>query len=1035
MSDERTEERAVAEGAAAGPKRRRRRGGAGAKIDRSQLGKVLDRFGRSALNAAELLRVGRLSAPYHAEFETVLEERTHRLRRYGALAGARRAQGVDERLQPVLLVPPLMVASEVYDISPELSSVQRLLDAGLDVWLTDFGAPEREAGGMERTLDDHVTAVSRCIDDIVRRTGKAVHLAGYSQGGMFCYQVAAYRESRDIASLITFGSPVDIRLNLPGVGSRAAERVIDVARSAAARPLAAIEGLPGFLTATGFKLLSVRKEVEQIADFVASLHDRQKLEQRESRRRFLAGEGFVAWPGPAFRKFVDEFIVGNRMASGGFVIEGRTVTLADVTCPVLYFVGTKDELARPAAVRAIEQAAPRADTYEMIVRAGHFGIVVGTTASRVTWPTVIGWVRWLDAGDAIPAVLEEPTDAQAARSLDELDEDDLDAVPLDVELFYDVASSALDAVAKRVGGFSKEVGDLIDNLRWQVPRLTKLRSVEPSTRIGLGLALAEQAAAIPDNTFFLWKGRAFSYRDADRRVTAIVHGLFHLGVRPGDKVGVLMEPRPSYLSIVAALNRMGAVAVLLSPESSRVSLAEAAALSGMQHLVCDPENAALARRGFEGPVMVLGGGPPSAPDRPALPEGVLDLEAVDPAVVVLPAGFTPNDARGGELAMIIFTAGRSASEGGGELARPARITNRRWAFSALGAAAGCALTPHDTVYCCLPLHHAAGMLVAVGGALVGGSRLAVGERFERERFVQEVHRYGASVVFYAGELLRSLVDAPRSALDESLPIRLFAGSGMRADLWRKLRDRYPRARVLEFYASTEGNAVLANTRGKKVGALGRPLPGSADLALVAWDAVGQALHRDERGQVLLVGVDEPGALVARIDPSHPMASFDGYEGDTDAGQKIVRDLFEPGDAWFTTGDLLRRDAAGDYWFVDRIADVFVGEHGPVFTHSVEDALLRITTIRSAAVVGLVAGQTRVLAAMVAGQPPSDLDAFSAELAALLPAAQRPERIRWVRALPLTDGFRPRKSQVREALLTAPRDGRTFVLDGERYRMT
>jgi putative long chain acyl-CoA synthase len=1045
VSDERPNEReaerrkAEAEGTAKTPTRRRGRGRGRRGLSRGQMSKVLDRLGRGAQNAAELMRMGRLSAPYRAPFDVAREERTYRLRHYGAMEGARRAKPIDAALRPVLLVPPLMVASEVYDISPELSSVQMLLDAGLDVWLTDFGAPEREAGGMERTLDDHVRGVSDCIDEIVRATGKPVHLAGYSQGGMFCYQVAAFRESRDIASLVTFGSPVDIRQNLP-VSSRAAERVIDLARSAAARPLEAIEGLPGFLTATGFKLLSVRKEVQQVVDFVASLHDREKLEQRESRRRFLAGEGFVAWPGPAFRKFVDEFIVGNRMASGGFVIEGRTVTLADVRCPILYFVGTKDEIARAPSVRSIEQAAPQADTYEVDVRAGHFGIVVGSTAVRVTWPTVIEWVRWLDAEGPLPEALEEDDDTPA-RSLDDVDEDDLDAVPMNVELFYDVATSAIDAMTKRVGHYSREIGDLVDNLRWQVPRLNKLRSVEPDTRIGLGLALAEQAAAIPDNTFFLWKGRAFSYRDADRRVTAIVHGLFHAGVRPGDKVGVLMEPRPSYLSIVAALNRMGAVAVLLSPESSRVSLAEAARLSGMQHLVCDPDNAALARNGYTGPVLALGGGPPGTDGRPSLPEGVIDMEAIDPAAVVLPEGFRPDDARAADLAMIIFTAGRR-SAGGNELARPARITNRRWAFSALGAAAGCALTSHDTVYCCLPLHHAAGMLVAVGGALVGGSRLAVGERFERERFVQEVHRYGASVVFYAGELLRPLVDAPRSPLDEAVPIRLFAGSGMRADLWQKLRDRYPRAKVLEFYASTEGNAVLANTRGKKLGALGKPLPGSADLALVAWDfekhfagRERDALRRDERGTIMLAGADEPGALVARIDPSHPMASFDGYEGDAEGGHKVLRGVVEPGDAWFVTGDLLRRDADGDFWFVDRIVDVVARDGQPVFTHGVEDALLEIPSIRSSAVVGIEWRGKSVLAAMVSGRPPTDLDLLSREIADVLPPAKRPELIRWVEALPLTDGFRPRKTTIREELARAPSDGRTFVLDGARYRMT
>ena len=89
---------------------------------------------------------------------------------------------------------------------------------------------------------------------------------------------------------------------------------------------------------------------------------------------FLGGEGFVAWPGPAFRKFVDDVIVGNRMASGGFVIDGHAVTLADLTCPILYFVGSAAtrwvDRARCAAIR---RAAPHVTKmFEVPLKAGHF---------------------------------------------------------------------------------------------------------------------------------------------------------------------------------------------------------------------------------------------------------------------------------------------------------------------------------------------------------------------------------------------------------------------------------------------------------------------------------------------------------------------------------------------------------------------------------------------------------------------------------------------------------------------------------------
>src|SRR5690606_29447851 len=148
---------------------------------------------------------------------------------------------------------------------------------------------------------------------------------GYSQGGMFCYQAAAYRRCEGVASLVTFGSPVDIHRNLPAVDADVGARVIGAARRVVAQPLAQLDGLPGFLTSTGFKLLSLRKELQQVSEFMAKRHDRDALAKRESRRRFVAGEGFVAWPGPALRTFVDEFIVNDRRSAGGFAIPGRTV--------------------------------------------------------------------------------------------------------------------------------------------------------------------------------------------------------------------------------------------------------------------------------------------------------------------------------------------------------------------------------------------------------------------------------------------------------------------------------------------------------------------------------------------------------------------------------------------------------------------------------------------------------------------------------------------------------------------------------------
>ena len=967
---------------------------------RSRLAQRLLRVEQAAANALEVMRLGRLSPRRDTPYEVVHRGRHHRLRRYGAARAG-------EARPAILLVPPLMVTAEVYDVAPELSAVTALVDAGIDTWVVDFGAPEREEGGMSRTLDDHVHAVVEAVGHVRRVTGRDVHLAGYSQGGMFAYQVAAYLGSEGVASVITFGSPVDIHKNLPNVGAEVAGRMIQAVRPLVEPTLTRIEGLPGALTSLGFKLLSARKEAAQFVELVQKLHDRQALEKREARRRFLGGEGFVAWPGPALRKFIDDFVVHNRMLSGGFVIDGRTVTLAELRRPVLCFVGTRDELARPRAVRAITRAAPLAEVFEVALPAGHFGLVVGSTANQKSWPTVIAWLRWREGIGPRPALLPEQGEARPAadEAAEEAPEGEASGEAPAMELFLDVLSEAARSAWNKLGEVVVDAGDTADALRYQLPRLLRLRSIEDGTFLSPGRELGDRARAIPDRTFFLFGGRAFTYGEAERRVDAVARGLLACGVRPGDRVGVLMGARPSYLTITTALNRVGAVAVLVSPRLDDEALGRAFAIEPLGFLAADPERVARARAVFAGPILMLGSGPREG--RAAL-AGVIDMEGIDPEAVSLPAGFLMNPGRAGDLALVIVAQG----DGGG--LAPRRITNRRWAFSALGAAAACTLTEADTVYCCSPLHHPAGLLVSVGAALASGARLALATRFDPEVFWGEVRSYGATVTFYAGELARELVDARVSSAERRSPLRLFAGSGMRADVWRQLTERTG-VGVLEFYAPTEGTLVLANASGEKVGALGRPLPGSAEVALAAFDVASRSIARDVVGRGRRVGAGEPGLLLTRLDQpaAGPRAGVDAAPPATP--DRVLRDVFEPGDAWLPSGDLVSRDEDGDCWFVDRLADVVRTAAGPAPSRPIEDALYALPEVALAAAYGVAvagaAAETAVAALVL--RPSARLDREAAVRAlASLPEASRPRYLRVVDHIAMTEGYRVLKAELR-----------------------
>jgi putative long chain acyl-CoA synthase len=342
----------------------------------------LDRLGRATRNAADLLLDGKLGA-YQTPNEVTHTGDIFRLRRYSG----GRTEGAT-----VLLVPPLMVTRDIYDIAAELSAVDYLTDH-CDPWLVDFGAPEEQPDGHGRDLADHIRAVDEAIAAVHDETQGPIHLAGYSQGGLFAYQTAALRDCEHVASVITFGSPVDLHQNLPFVEDRdAARRVFETLRAGLEAPLEELGRLPSWLTSRGFKALNPIKEVLYRSTLLLELHDTHALRRRAPKRRFLDGEGFVDWPAPALRDFLRIVLEENRLADGGFEVDGQAVSLDRIDCPVLYFAGQTDDFARPKAVRAIESLAPDARTHGVEVETGHFGLVVGSTAMNEVWPTVAEWV-------------------------------------------------------------------------------------------------------------------------------------------------------------------------------------------------------------------------------------------------------------------------------------------------------------------------------------------------------------------------------------------------------------------------------------------------------------------------------------------------------------------------------------------------------------------------------------------------------------------------------------------------------------------
>ena len=950
------------------------------------------RVSAAAQNALEVARFGGLeTGEEESPFEVVAERPIYRLRRYFPPK-----EGDDDQGPPILLVPPMMLATEVYDVSPSSTAVGSLRAQGIDPWVVDFGAPEREEGGLERNLTDHVLAVSDAVDRVREVTGRDVHLSGYSQGGMFCYQAAALRRGDGLASLITYGSPVDTAAAMPlgipeGVASRAADLI-------AISPLGR-NAVPAWMSRMGFRMLDPVKAARQQLDFVRQLHDREALMPRERQRQFLQANGWVAWPGPALADFMRQFVAHNRMLDGGFVIDERLVTLADIQCPILIVVGEVDEIAPAAAVRPIVHAAPRSDVYELSLTAGHFGLVVGSTSNQHTWPTVAGWTRWIDEQAELP---EEIKRAEIAAELAESAGARARA-GYGLGLAAGVGANMARSLLAGAGRTARTVRALREEAIAQLPRLIRLDQVRPRTRISLGKILDEQAEDSPDRVFFLFEDRAHTHAAAKYRIDSIVKGLVSVGVHQGEHVGVLMDPRPTALTVVSALSRMGAVAVLLRPDGD---VSREAELGEIGRVVADPEHMKRATdTGVQ--VLVLGGGG----EERDLGAGVVDMERIDPSEVTLPDWYKPNPGRARDLAFILFT-------GSGERTRPNRITNRRWILSAFGTASSATLSHADTVYSVTPVYHPSGLMVSLGGAIAGGARIALARDFDPATFWDEVRRYGVTVGSYTWTMLRDLLEAPPHPNEQHHPVRLFMGSGMPKGLWRRVAERFAPAGVVEFYASTQGEVVLVNVTGKKVGAMGRPLPGSARVKIAALDLEAGKLRTAENGFAVECQTGEFGVLVSEVDPDlNPTI------------ETPLRGVFAADDAWASTGDLFRRDSDGDYWLLDSIASMIPNPKGPLAPTPIRDALWSLDAVDLAVCFGIPHTGSPFHAAVGAISLREGKDVNAADIndaLSLLEPEHRPDFVRVVGEIEVTTWYRPVVASLRALGIPDGSDGRAFA---------
>jgi fatty-acyl-CoA synthase len=456
------------------------------------------------------------------------------------------------------------------------------------------------------------------------------------------------------------------------------------------------------------------------------------------------------------------------------------------------------------------------------------------------------------------------------------------------------------------------------------------------------------------------------------------------GLSKGDAVGLIMPNRPEYMAIWLGITRAGCAVALLNTNLTGPSLAHSLNIVAPKHVIVaveliDPLTSALPDLTGAPKIWVHGAGHGEfhRMDREIERYSREKLHDSERRPVTIE-----------DRALYLYTSGTTG------LPKAANVSHSRLMQWSHWFAGMMETGSSDRLYSCLPMYHSVGGVLATGAVLAAGGSVVVRENFSASQFWKDVVRWDCTLFQYIGELCRYLLHTEANPLETQHRIRMCCGNGLRPDIWHDFKSRFRIPRILEFYAATEGNVSMFNIEGKP-GAIGRVpsyLAHRFPATLVQFDIEKDEPVRNERGFCIRSAPNETGEAIGRIfeDPSNVGSRFEGYTSEQASAKKILRNVFEPEDAWFRTGDLMRKDENGYFYFVDRIGDTFRWKGENVATSEVSEAICAFPGIRQANVYGVSvpgADGRAGMAALVTAE--LDLAAFRTHLLHRLPGYAHP----------------------------------------------
>ncbi|MCO5234061.1 MAG: long-chain-acyl-CoA synthetase [Chitinophagales bacterium] len=536
-----------------------------------------------------------------------------------------------------------------------------------------------------------------------------------------------------------------------------------------------------------------------------------------------------------------------------------------------------------------------------------------------------------------------------------------------------------------------------------IPALIQKDSDEQS----IGKVLETNAIKFKSRPAIYFENQVWTHRQFNEISNQYAHLFHHYGVKKGQVVAVFLENRPEVLFAVAALAKIGAIASLINSNQRSQILRHSIDQKNdgfyfigneLREAFEEIRNSLTTSSGYQVCFGVADGKKYSFSD---------DYISVTKVLDKFPKSNFPGvqNILSGTPFAFIFTSGTTG------MPKASIQVHRKWISCMYWfGKVNLGLEKEDVLYISIPFYHSNALLIGWSSAAISGAAMAIRRKFSVNEFWKDAIKFQATAFIYIGDICRYLYNAPASQYDTAHQVKKIVGNGLRPDIWKQFKERFGIEEVYEFYASSEGNMTFTNTLNldNTVGWC------ATKFEIVEYDREQGEPVLDSKGYFKKVKWGDVGLMIFEISEKYP---FPGYINKEDNYKKVFKNVFQKGDMWFNTGDIMRNIGFLHAQFVDREGDTFRWKGENVSTAEVEEVLNAYYSIDCCTVYGVNIphsdGKAGMAAIKIKAGEKLDWEDFNHYLQSQLPSYAIPVFVRLVNHFEYTSTYKIVKNELKK----------------------